>query len=128
MPAEHEILEAIRTANRAWLEGRPREVAALFHADVVMEGADGTVLARGRDAMVQSFVDYRAAVRTHAFTARDERVHVVGDTAVASYAFDVDYELDGKRHAEAGRERLVLVRGEGGWQAIWRMQTSAPRG
>jgi uncharacterized protein (TIGR02246 family) len=127
MSIELSIWELVVAANRAWREGRPKDVASLFHRDVVMEAADGSVACRGRDAMVQSFVEYTGAVDTLHFRETDHAVHVVGDTAVVSYGFDVIYEVEGKRHDEIGRERLVFVLDGGRWSAIWRMQTSAPR-
>jgi hypothetical protein len=128
MSIELSIWERVVAANRAWREGRPEEVASLFHREVVMESADGLVACRGRDAMVRSFVEYARAVDTLHFRETDHTVHVVGDTAVVSYGFEVIYEIEGRRHDEIGRERLVLVLDGGRWSAIWRMQTSAPRG
>ena|ERR1700722_370793 len=127
MSIELSIWEAVLAGNRAWREGRPEDVASLFHRDVVMEAPDGRTLGRGRDAMVQSFVAYTRAVDTLHFRETDHAVHVVGDTAVVSYGFEVIYEVEGKRHDELGRERLVFVLDGGRWSAVWRMQTSAPR-
>jgi uncharacterized protein (TIGR02246 family) len=127
MSIELSIWESILAANRAWRSGRPEAVASLFHRDVVMEAPDGRVLHRGRDAMVQGFVEYSRAVDTLHFRETDHAVHVVGDTAIVSYGFDVIYEIGGERNEEVGRERLVFVLDEGRWLAVWRMQTSAPR-
>ena len=127
MSIELSIWEAVLAANRAWREGRPEEVASLFHRDVIMEAPDGRLLCRGRDALVQSFVDYTRAVDTLHFRETDHAVHVAGGTAVVSYGFDVIYEVGGKRHDEAGRERLVFTLDDERWSAVWRMQTSAPR-
>jgi uncharacterized protein (TIGR02246 family) len=128
MGIELSIWEMVLAANRAWREGRPEDVASLFHRDVVMESPDGAVPCRGRDAMVRSFVEYTRAVDTLHFRETDHAVHVVGDTAVVSYRFEVIYESAGERHDEIGRERLVFVLDGGRWSVIWRMQTSAPRG
>jgi uncharacterized protein (TIGR02246 family) len=127
MSIELSIWESVVAANRAWREGRPRDVAALFHRDVVMEAPDGRLLCRGRDAMVQSFVDYARAVETLHFRETAHAVYVAGGTAVVSYGFEVIYDLEGKRHDEAGRERLVFTLDDGRWSVVWRMQTSAPR-
>jgi SnoaL-like domain len=92
-----------------------------------MEAPDGHLLCRGREAMVRSYVDYTRAVDTLHFRETDHAVHVAGGTAVVSYGFEVIYELDGKRHDEVGRERLVFTLDDGRWSAVWRTQTSAPR-
>jgi hypothetical protein len=127
MSIELSIWEAVLAGNRAWREGRPEDVASLFHRDAVMEAPDGRTLCRGREAMVQSFVEYTRAVDTLHFRETDHVVHVAGATAVVSYGFDVIYEVEGKRHDEVGRERLVFALDDGLWTAVWRMQTSAPR-
>lgn len=109
--------------NRAWFEGRSQDLAPFFHPSVVMFAPTGERLLEGRDAMVRSFVDYTAAVRTHAFTERDgPDVRVCGATAVVSYAFDVEYEFESRRHVESGREVLTLSRDDGEWHIVMRMQ------
>jgi hypothetical protein len=127
MSVELSIWESILAANRAWRSGRPEEVASLFHRDVVMEAIDGKILCRGRDAMVQSYVDHTRAVDTVRFRETDHAIHVAGGTAMVSYAFEVEYQLEGKRYDEVGRERLAFTLDDGRWTAVWRMQTSAPR-
>jgi uncharacterized protein (TIGR02246 family) len=127
MGIELSLWQAVVAANEAWRSGRPEDVASLFHRDVVMESPDGVVLCRGRQAMVASFLAYTRSVATVHFRETDHAVHVVGDTAIVSYGFEVIYEVEGKRHDEIGRERLVFVFDGGRWSAIWRMQTSAPR-
>src|SRR5262249_35781377 len=108
--------------NRAWLEGRPADVGALFADDVVFVAADQSVALRGRAAMVQSYVDYVAAVKTHAFEVTARSVEVTGDSAVASYRFTVRYEVGGNVQDERGQEILVFVRQAEGWRAVWRTQ------
>ena len=121
-----EIWRAVEASNRAWLDGRARDVAALFADDVVFVAPDQTVALRGRDAMVQSYVDYVAAVTTHAFTVDARAVEVAGDTAVASYRFTVRYEVEGKVEDERGQEILVFARRpdtkDGAWKCVWRTQ------
>jgi hypothetical protein len=127
MSIELSLWESILAANRAWRRGHPEEVASIFHRDVVMEAADGQILCRGREAMVQSYLDYTRTVETLHFRETDHAVHVAGGTAFISYGFEVVYQLEGQRHEEIGRERLAFTLDDGRWTAIWRMQTSTPR-
>jgi uncharacterized protein (TIGR02246 family) len=122
MSDEDQIWDAIVAANQAWLRGEPAAVAALFAPDVVgiHPNLDGAV--RGRDAMVQSFVDYVAQVRTHHFDEQERSVEVLGAIAVATYRFEVRYEIAGATRDECGQEVLVLRRGGDGWQVVWRTQ------
>lgn len=107
------------------MSGRANEVADFFHEDVVMASPDGKVMVRGREAMVDSFVQYCAIAKTHAFQERSHEIAFFGDTAIVSYIFDVEYEINGKRFDEVGHEMLVL-RDDDGWQVVWRMQLATP--
>ena len=122
---EQSIWDAIRASNAAWCGGDPEGVADLFHDDVVMASPDGTPLAEGKEAMVRSFVEYCGSVVTHEFKERDPKISLFGDTAVATFDFDVSYEHDGKVHNESGREILVFTRLGDAWKAVWRMQVPA---
>ena len=116
------IWRAIAGANQAWLRGDPAATAPLFAPDVVAVPPDLGATVRGRDAMVQSFVDYVAQVKTHHFTEGARSIEVLGDVAVATYRFDVRYEVGGAIHDEVGQEVLVLTRTDGQWRVIWRTQ------
>ena len=123
--ASEQIWKAIQAANRAWLDGRPEEVASLFHEDVVMIAPNMERVVRGRDAMVQSSIDYCAQVKTHAFTELDHVVDVFADTAIATFRFDVTYEINGARHQEIGQEILAFERQGQAWRAVWRTRVPA---
>ena len=90
MSAE-EVSRALSAINQAWLEGRPRDLSALFDPKIVTL-VPGCVRVEGREALVQSFVDMCENARVHAFEERDRQVDVFGDAAVASVAFTIAYE------------------------------------
>ncbi len=116
------LVALIQEANDAWRAGRPEAVASLFHEDAVLASPTGDVIARGRDAIVQSYVDFCRVARTIAFEASGFDVHAVGDTAIVRYTFDVTYEMEGVTSVERGHEILTFV-GEGdSWRAMWRIQ------
>ncbi len=121
---EESIWEAIGEANRAWVSGDPLEVGALFARDAVMvlPGLAGALV--GRDAIVQSFVDYTQTAKTTRFDELEHQIHVFGDTAGVVYRFRVAYELDGASYEETGQEILVLQRKKKGWRVV--MRTQAP--
>lgn len=117
-----ELWSRVREANPAWTGDRPQEVSDLFHSDAVVVSPDGRVAARGRDAIVASFVEYCEQARTHSFEELDHDVRIVGDTAVLTYAFAVSYDIRGVRYDERGREILDFARDGGRWAVVWRMQ------
>lgn len=115
----------IVSSNRAWFEGRPCEVASIFHPEVVLVSG-GEVRLRGREAMVQSYVDYCGAVKTHAFAEGAHSVELFGASAIVNYLFRVEFEVDGAVQRERGEETLVLVRWGGELLVRWRTQTFLP--
>jgi ketosteroid isomerase-like protein len=124
MDVAEEIWNAIKESNRAWLEGNPRDVEPLFSEDVVMVAPKLAARIVGRQEMVQSYVEYVRAVRTHMFEEHEHFVDVNGETAVATYHFTVRYELDGRTFDDSGQEILVFARRDGRWRGIWRTQVT----
>lgn len=122
MSTEAELWEAVVASNRAWFEGRPRDVAPLFHADAVAVflAADHRLV--GRDAIVESYVQYVERAKTHAFVEHEHAIDVFGDTAVVNYRFSVRYETDDGVQDDVGQELLVFVRRAGAWGVVWRTQ------
>ncbi|MDX9724114.1 MAG: nuclear transport factor 2 family protein [Myxococcota bacterium] len=117
------IWRMLEEANRAWLDGRPRDVAFLYHSDAVVQAGERRTL--GREAIVQSYVDYCALAVTHSFEMNTRTLDLFGETAVLSYHFVVSYSLDGSRFDERGEETLVFQRRDAQWGVVWRQQRSA---
>lgn len=75
---------------------------------------------QGRDACVASYVDFCSQAAISGLTLGEISVDVFGDTAVASYGYEISYELGGERFNDKGRDIFVFVRGNDGWQSVWR--------
>ena len=54
------------------------------------------------------------------FKDRDPAIQIYGNTAIASYTFEMSYEMNGKSFDDVGRDIYVLKREEGKWLAVWR--------
>ena len=50
----------------------------------------------------------------------------VGDTAVASFSWDIEYEMQKKVSRENGRDIFVFARARGTWRAVWRTMLLDP--
>ncbi|MFN7972392.1 MAG: nuclear transport factor 2 family protein [Acidobacteriota bacterium] len=120
MNSADDVARTIRDLNACWLDGRVDELHRYFHPDVVMAPPPPARRRVGRDAMIQSFRDYLAAARTHAFEETGIDVDVFGGVAVATLHFRVRYELDGTVHDERGVDVSVLVPHDGAWVVAWR--------
>jgi len=123
---EQAIWQAVHNANRAWMSGNPLGVEQLFHQNVICVAPGFARRSEGRQAMVESFVDYCAHVKTHFFEEKNPAIDLFGDTAVVNYRFSVRFEADGTVTDEDGQEILVFVRENGSWKVIWRTQVFLP--
>lgn len=119
---EDHVWALVQETNRKWLAGEAEQIADRFHPEVVMASPDGQVLSRGREAMVDGFVQYCAAVKTLHFEEGEPSIEVFEGTAVVNYPFDVTYVLNGDTFTERGRELLVFQREADRWLIVWRAQ------
>jgi uncharacterized protein (TIGR02246 family) len=119
-----DIRQLIRNMNDAWLAGPVEDIPArldpFFHDDMVIRGADLQVAGRGKDACIQSYVDFVQEAVIRECTLDEAEVDLAGDTAAAVYSWEMTYELDGQEYSEAGADVLMLTRVDGRWLVTWR--------
>jgi uncharacterized protein (TIGR02246 family) len=118
--SEAEVADVLARINRAWLEGRPRDVGPLLHPDFVMVYPGFVGRAMGRDKVVAGFVEFYEESKALAYEETDPRFDAVDDTAVASFAFTMVYERAGTQYRSTGRDLWVFARRDGEWLAVWR--------
>lgn len=119
-----EIRDLLRTINDSWLTKKPDEIsrtlANCFHKDMVIKGCDLEILATGREACVRSYVDFIKQAKVSAFSQDEPDIQIFGDTAIATYGWNITYTLDGKEYTEPGHDVFVFNRTNGKWLAVWR--------
>lgn len=115
--------------NRAWLEGPldelPAALADCFHPAMVIRGGDLQAHGVGRDACVQSYVDFLNTAEVHRVQLEEPSIDLAGDTAAAVYGWEMTYETEGQTHEEAGSDILMLARIDGRWWITWRAMLPA---
>jgi ketosteroid isomerase-like protein len=118
------IRVAIREMNQSWLEGRIDDVAAYLTDGVVFVAPGLERRIAGKPACLKSFADYVAQAKTHRFDAREPAIDLMpgGDIAVATYSFEVVYEIGGQTFQESRKEIAVFQRESGEWRMGWRTQ------
>jgi hypothetical protein len=114
------VAAALAQINRAWLAGQPREMEPLIHPNIVLVYPGFAGRSEGRPAMLAGFESFCGTAKTLLFNESGHKVDVVGDTAVASYLFDMVFEQNGTRTHSTGRDIWVLQRTGQQWQAVWR--------
>jgi hypothetical protein len=128
MPNSDEIAEeihiALETINDAWRSQNPdaarRALSSCFHEEMVIKDAKLKTVATGREACVQSYVDFIQRARVSDFQKGQPDIRLFPDLAIASYDWRISYSLDGKSYDERGYDIFVFVRAEGTWLAVWR--------
>ncbi len=116
------VEEVVAGINRAWLEQRFDELGAYFDEAIVMVAPDGVLRVTGRVDGVRTFEEFMRRATVEHFEVFDVTVDTWGETAVATYDFDIIFELDGQRFDESGRELWVFAGGGDSWRARWRTQ------
>jgi hypothetical protein len=114
------VAAALEEINRAWLEGRPKDLAPRVHPAVVMAPPGFAGRVEGRDAFVAGFVDFCENADLREYAESGHQVDVTGDTAVATYTFEMVYERSGATCRSTGRDLWVFARQGDAWRAVWR--------
>ena len=118
--SDESVLAILDRMNRAWLDGRPEAMLPWIHPEIkfVFPGFAGRI--RGVEAFLAGFKDFCEHARVESFRESDHHADIVGETAVASFRFDIIYERDGGRYRSTGRDLWVFARQQEGWRAVWR--------
>ena len=95
-PPEEAIRRVIQQINEDWSSKRYAEIGEHLAEQVVIAPPGLQERIRGREAYVQSYLEYDRAATTREFSPGEPEVDVIGEVAVSTYPFLVVYELEGK--------------------------------
>ena len=118
--AVDEIRELIQQLNDAWVKGQPGQLASFFREDIVMALPGFAQRIEGRDACVASYEDFCRHAAILDLKLGEPIIDVFDKTAVATYAYEISYEMGGERFKASGRDLFVFIRQDDRWQAVWR--------
>jgi uncharacterized protein (TIGR02246 family) len=122
------IRAVLAALTKAWRTGRTQDIAALLHPAVVFVLPDFKGRAEGPKACVATFEEFLSAALVLRYEEEAPRVDVFGDTAVATFQWEMAWEMGGQRSEDRGHDIYVLVRTEGRWLIAWRTLVAAPPG
>jgi len=120
------IAQILATINDAWRQGHPEELEQVFAEDMIIEKPGFNERIEGREACAKSYGHFMDHATVLHFEAEEPAVDVWGDTALASYRFEIEYKAAGPVHRDAGRDVFVFTRREGRWRAVWRTIVPLP--
>jgi hypothetical protein len=119
--SKHEsVIATIRRINRLWLDGQVEDLGPMVHPEIVMVFPGFTGRMQGRQAFLAGFRDFCENAKVHEFRDHDHQSDVAGNTAVATFQYEMLYERSGKRYRSTGRDLWVFQSQGDAWIAVWR--------
>ena len=116
-----DIRQTLNTLNRAWQDRKFDVLRDLLDENIVMKGPGLKELTRGREAAVQSYIDFMAQSKVVAYSETNHAVDVWDSTAVVTYDWTMSYEQKGKVSKENGHDMFVFIRAGSDWRAVLRL-------
>ena len=65
-------------------------------------------------------MDFVRQAKARSYKLSEPEIDHAGDTAIATYSWEMTYERGGQESHESGHDLFVLMRFQGRWQAVWR--------
>ncbi len=116
-----EIRQLMKKINQAWLQGRPQELKAYFHPDIQFVGPNLVTLGAGREICIDSYQDFLNQAVIKKYTESEYDIQIWESTAIASYTFNIEYDMKGKPQRDTGKDLFVFAVDLGKWLAVWRL-------
>lgn len=114
------VRDVLRKLTLAWSTGNPQDLTPWFHEDIMILSSDLKVLGSGKEACIQSYVDFLNTATDTEFKDEDPEVHLFGQTAIAFHRYTIGWKMDGKAHEETGQELYAFTQVDGSWQVVLR--------
>jgi uncharacterized protein (TIGR02246 family) len=111
------VLERI---SAAWQARRYEELSQLFAKDMVFSLPDQAVRVEGRDAIVAGYREFMDRITLTSYREDQYSVDVWGDTAIASFRWDMAWLAGDVPNHETGCDVFAFRRTDGTWLAVWR--------
>lgn len=122
------IADLLRKLTMAWRSADFAALEPIFHDRMVI-GAPGQTmtLIEGRSACIDTYRDFVERVVIETYTEDPAWIGVWGDTAVASYSWDMTWTDDEGFHAASGQDVLTWSKDGGSWRVVGRMLLETAR-
>jgi len=121
--ARAELRAVLRKLSAAWQTRRFDELAALFDENIVMVLPAFSGRIEGREAVVDSYREFMESAAVSDYEEDLPTIDVWGDTAIASYHWEMTWIGRGKAETAAGYDAFAFLRNDddgGSWRAVWR--------
>lgn len=121
--ARSEVRDMLRRLSAAWQDRRYQELAGLLDERIVMVLPGLSARIEGRTAVIDSYMDFMEHATVSDFVEDSPTIDVWGDTAIASYHWEMTWVRAGKEKSAAGYDVFTFSRrtdGDHAWRAVWR--------
>lgn len=86
------------------MHGRPEELGDFFTDNMVIVDAGFQLLGEGKGTCVDSYISFCRQAEILEFRTQEYIIHVAGNSAVVSYSFEINYEMNHETFRDVGKE------------------------
>lgn len=123
-----DVAGALARLSAAWQARQYDALEALFDPDIVFALPGGAGRVHGRAAIVESYREFMERATITEYREEPPSIDVWGDTAVATYRWEMAWLAGGVANRESGTDVFVLRRtAPGAWRAVWRTMIVEPK-
>ncbi len=119
-PDQGEVWRVVEAINLAWANAQWDTLEELFDENCVFAVPGFAQRLKGRAATIGSYKDFIEQSVVHELKELEPAVDVDGDVAVATYRFEITWDMQGKKYVGTGHDLFVFRRANGNWCAVWR--------
>ena len=116
-----DVLQTLASLNQAWRQRRFDDLPQYFDENVVMKGPDLKEMVRGRDKLVQSYIDFMTRSEVTECAESNHFADEWETTAVAGYDWTMTWLSGGKTSRESGHDLFQFQRRGSAWVAVMRV-------
>lgn len=120
---QDEVRHTLQRISAAWRDRCYQELAILFDENIVMVLPGLSARIEGRAAVVDSYMEFMEHSAVGDYWEDEPTIDVWGDTAIASYRWEMTWVSGGISENAAGYDVFTFSRrtdGDQGWRAVWR--------
>jgi ketosteroid isomerase-like protein len=124
----NQITDVIRSLSQAWRERQFDRLEPLFADAIVFQDSKGHRLLEGKAACIQSYREFMGIAKVLAYDEEESDLLRFAGFVMANYGWRIDYEMNGGKFHDEGRDWLALAKKDGAWRIHWRLSLTLPPG
>ena len=121
MSTTQHIKTVIKAFNKSWITGELERLGDFLHPDVVFVNTVGIGRVKGQENCIDALSNFITHAKNKWYDISNEKIEIWGKTAVASFEFEMSYQLAGRDFQKKGRDLLVfnLDQDQDTWRVVY---------